>query len=111
MAPHSPDHTYESTAPIPVVLAIDVEPDGKPVRARESIRLSGLKATVSWLDELRPRLEAATGRPANFAWFVRMDPQIEQLAGRPTAVAELASSQLDRLRLKGDGIGLHTHAG
>lgn len=97
--------------PIPVVLAVDVEPDGKPAGRDDRVYLDGLATTISWLDGLRPRLEAATRRPANFAWFLRMDPQIETLMGRAAGVADLAAPQMDRLRQMGDGLGLHTHAG
>ena len=96
---------------IPVVLAVDVEPDGRPAGADDPIVVDGFHATVEWLEELRPRLEAATAQPVQFAWFVRMDPQIAQLGGRADAVALAVLPQLLELRRRGDGIGLHTHAG
>ena len=73
--------------------------------------VDGFHATVEWLETLRPRLEAATAQPVQFAWFVRMDPQIAQLSGRADAVAKAVLPQLLELRRRGDGIGLHTHAG
>lgn len=96
---------------IPAVLAIDIEPDGRPTTADHPIELGGFHATVEWLGELRPRLEAATSHPVQFAWFVRMDPQVAQLGGRADAVATAVLPQLLELRRRGDGIGLHTHAG
>ncbi len=114
MPEHPRGTAFEPIGPngsIPVVLAIDVEPDGKPHGRRDPIRVDGLAATVAWLDGLRPRLEAATGQPANVAWFVRMDPQIEAMGGHASAIVDLARPWLDRLVQRGDGIGLHTHGG
>ena len=93
---------------IPVVLAIDIEPDGRPAGADDPIVVDGFHATMEWLEELRPRLEAATAHPVRFAWFVRMDPQIAQLGGRADAVATAVMPQLMELRRRGDGIGIHT---
>jgi hypothetical protein len=96
---------------IPVVLAIDVEPDGKPAGADDPMVMDGFRATAEWLEALRPRLEAATGHPVGFAWFLRMDPQIETLGGRADALARAVLPELEELRRRGDGIGLHTHGG
>lgn len=94
-----------------MVLAIDVEPDGKPSSHDDPIVLDGFRATVEWLDELRPRLAAATGHPVQFAWFLRMDPQIASLGGSAEALAMAVLPELLELRRRGDGIGLHTHVG
>jgi hypothetical protein len=96
---------------VPVVLAIDIEPDGKPSSSDDPIVLDGFRATVEWLEELRPNLTRATGRPVHFAWFLRMDPQIESLGGTADALAVAVLPELMELRRRGDGIGLHTHAG
>ena len=97
---------------VPVVLAVDVEPDGKPGNpATDRIQLDGFRATAAFLENLRPRLEDVTGAPVNFSWFLRMDPQIETLAGRATALADLAARELESLAVRGDAFGLHTHAG
>jgi len=93
------------------VFGIDVEPDGKPTGARDAIGLDGFSACVAWLEDLRPRLEDATRRPVQFTWFLRMDPQIESLGGRPDALAVRVLPELERLRARGDTLGLHTHAG
>ena len=100
-----------SAAGIPVVLAIDVEPDGKPEGPHDPIRMDGFRATREWLEALRPRLEAATGRPVAFAWFLRMDSQLETMGGSADALARAVLPELQELRRRGDGIGLHTHAG
>ena len=94
-----------------MILAIDVEPDGKPRDASDGMQLAGLRATVAFLQHLRPRLEDATGAAVKFAWFLRMDPQIETLGGHATAVADRAAAEIESLARHGDGFGLHTHAG
>lgn len=96
---------------LPFVFGVDVEPDVRPTSATEAMGLDGFAACIDWLEELRPRFEDVTGRPVNFSWFIRMDPQIEAFGGRPDALALAAYPDLDRLRSRGDAIGLHTHAG
>lgn len=100
-----------SSGRIPVVLAVDVEPDGKPAGAHDPIVVDGFRATVEWLEQLRPRLAEASGHPVGFAWFLRMDPQIETLGGRADALARAVLPELRELQRRGDGIGLHTHLG
>jgi hypothetical protein len=73
--------------------------------------MDGFRATVRWLEELRPKLETATGQPVHYAWFLRMDPQIESLGGATDALARAVLPELMELRRRGDGIGLHTHFG
>jgi len=96
---------------VPIVFGVDVEPDIRPTGRREPIGLDGFAACIEWLEDLRPRLEDATGHPVRFTWFLRMDPQIEVLAGRADALAASALAELAWLRDRGDSLGLHTHAG
>ncbi|MGH2418669.1 MAG: hypothetical protein ACRDFY_10085, partial [Candidatus Limnocylindria bacterium] len=96
---------------VPIVFGVDVEPDVRPTTAKDSLGLDGFAACIGWLEELRPRFEDVTGRPVNYSWFLRMDPQIKVLGGSPEALAENAFAHLERLRGRGDTIGLHTHAG
>lgn len=100
-----------SSGNIPVVLAIDVEPDGKPEGSNAPILLDGFRATLEWLEDLRTHLAAATGGPVRYAWFLRMDPQIETMGGTADALARGVLPELADVRRRGDGIGLHTHAG
>jgi hypothetical protein len=96
---------------IPFVLAIDVEPDGRPARPGSGLPLDGIARTDTWLSALRPRLEDATGRPVSFAWYLRMDPQIAALAGSPGALVAAIRDRIDEWSARGDRLGLHTHAG
>ncbi len=73
--------------------------------------VDGFRATVAWLERLRPRLAEAAGAPVRFAWYLRMDPQITWLTGRPDGLARAIPDHIERLLLAGDTIGLHTHAG
>jgi len=98
-------------ASVPIVFGVDVEPDVRPTGARDAIGLEGFAACVAWLDDLRPRLEDATGREVSFTWFLRMDPQIEALGGQSAALAIRILPALERLRGLGDTLGLHTHCG
>jgi hypothetical protein len=101
----------DRSRPIPVVVAIDVEPDGRGSRPGSGVGLAGFHAVRARLEALRPRLETATGRAVGFAWFLRMDPQVELVAGRPDAIAIELRSSIAALRARGDGLGLHTHFG
>ncbi len=96
---------------MPIVFGVDVEPDSRTIVPGEPMGVDGFHACVAWLEDLRPRLEDATGRPVRFTWFFRMDPQIEALGGRPDALVMPLLPELDRLRARGDTIGLHTHMG
>jgi hypothetical protein len=98
-------------ARVPVVLAIDVEPDDRWPTTGVGVPLQGFLRTAAWLDELRGPLSDATGLPAAFTWYIRMDPQVERLAGRADAIVASARETFDRLAAAGDTFGLHTHAG
>jgi hypothetical protein len=96
---------------VPIVFGVDVEPDIRPTTATDPLGLDGFAACIEWLEELRPRFEDVTGRPVDYSWFVRMDPQMAVLGGRADSLAVGAFPDLERLRRRGDTIGLHTHAG
>jgi peptidoglycan/xylan/chitin deacetylase (PgdA/CDA1 family) len=95
---------------IPVILAIDVEPDEAEVPQARRLPWRGFEAMTSYARELRPRLAEASGAPVRFNWFLRMDAQIAEAYGSPTWVAETYRSEIDELLKAGDGFGLHPHA-
>jgi hypothetical protein len=97
-------------AGIPVVLAIDVEPDEAEVPLGRRLPWLGFETMTSYARKLRPRLAEASGAPVRFNWFLRMDAQIAHAYGSATWVAESYRSQLEELRDEGDEIGLHPHA-
>jgi hypothetical protein len=94
---------------LPIVLCIDVEPDGRTLDPDQPQGWDGFEEALKRLPAIRERLSSLTGRPANFSWFLRMDPQIEGVFGSAAWVVERWGSELDALRRQGDQLGLHTH--
>lgn len=96
-------------AKIPVILAIDVEPDPFHVRRDAPEPWLGYEAIHPYLLRLRERFEEATGSPVHYSWLFRMDPQIAESYGSPTWVADryanLVAHSLDR----GDEAASHVH--
>jgi hypothetical protein len=93
---------------IPVVLSVDVEPDGTGHDLTADGRWDGVAATRAWVDEIRERTTARTGRAARVSWFLRCDPQVEELFGR-TASVEADPQLVPTARDNGDELGLHVH--
>jgi hypothetical protein len=96
---------------IPIILAIDVEPDNRHDPPGSGVDITGLRRTIDVLSALRPRLEAATEGPVVLTWFVRMDPQVAAQGNAPDALLAAAPDLVDAIEAAGDVIGLHTHAG
>jgi hypothetical protein len=94
---------------IPVVVCIDVEPEGRAIDPDVRADWRGFESACDYFSALRPRLAAATRAPVHFSWFVRMDPQIERVYGSAAWAAIRYADPLRRLELAGDEIGLHTH--
>ena len=95
---------------LPIILCIDVEPDERQVDLHSERRWPGFEATFEFFNNLRPRLEEATGCSANFNWFLRMDPQVERVYGSASWVVQHYGPIIEQLERAGDEIGLHTHA-
>ena len=95
---------------IPVVLAIDVEPDDPEFRPGTMEPWLGFEACVELADELRDLLSRASHRDVRLTWFLRLDPQITHGYGSPTWPFEAYAPLIDRLRAAGDAIGVHPHA-
>jgi hypothetical protein len=99
----------ERSSKIPVILAVDVEPDPFLTRRDAPEPWLGYEALHPYLAALRERFEAATGSPVHYAWFFRMDPQVAETYGSPTwaadRYADLVKDSLDR----GDELGTHVH--
>ncbi|MCV2870444.1 hypothetical protein OEW28_17670 [Defluviimonas sp. WL0002] len=93
---------------VPVILAIDVEPDERVVRkTREG--WPGFPMLVELLMDRRARLQDATGRPVFFNWYLRLDPQIEIAFGDAGWVFDRYGELIDRVCSAGDSLGLHVH--
>ena len=94
---------------IPVIVCIDVEPDG-PVNGRD-VRpaWSGYEKSRDFFNGLRVRLASATGSQVHFSWFYRMDPQIADLYGSGAWPVTAYRAYADDFVARGDEAGLHTH--
>jgi hypothetical protein len=99
-----------SSNPLPIVLAIDVEPDPRRIPVRCSEPWSGFERLLGQIPRLRTQIAEATGRPAHFSWFLRADPQIEIAYGSARWGIDRYRAALDSLLAEGDEIGLHTHS-
>lgn len=94
---------------LPIVVSIDVEPDGRAIDPRSPGGWDGFNELLRVMPALRERVSAATGAPAAFTWCLRMDPQIEAGWGSATWVAEAYADELAGLEAEGDSLALHTH--
>src|ERR1051325_8054506 len=95
---------------IPVITCIDVEPDERSIAPNLQKDWTGFELTYEFFNQLRQRLEEATGSPAHFSWFFRMDPQIEHTYGTAAWVVRRYASLVEKIKSAGDALGLHIHA-
>lgn len=95
---------------IPIVLAIDCEPDLRSGPLDDPSPWNGLEQMIATVDTLRDRFARATGADARLAWGVRMDPQIATWYGSPTWGVERYGGFFASAARAGDAIGLHVHA-
>jgi hypothetical protein len=100
----------------PIVLAIDVEPDGRKTdRSREA--WEGTRRGLRHLEEFRLRMEAGTRRLVQLNWFLRTDPQIRITWGAADYVASACPELLKWITPSGaksnaqggDSAGIHPH--
>lgn len=94
---------------LPVVVCVDVEPDGRVVDPGAAGPWRSFERVVPWMQSLRDRLSEVTEAPAAFTWCLRMDPQIDEVWGSPTWAAETYGDVLAEVEASGDELGLHTH--
>lgn len=99
----------DTTTRIPVVLAIDVEPDEFFVDRDKPRPWSGFEFSHGYLKEMRARFEQVSGRPVHFYWSLRMDPQVATAYGSATWVADRYADMLEECRSAGDELGIHVH--
>ncbi|MEP7360057.1 MAG: hypothetical protein ABI744_00625 [Chloroflexota bacterium] len=95
---------------IPVVLAVDVEPDPGGGTWRDRQPWVGFEHWLEFAPRLRERLERASGAPVRFAWYVRCDPQIADVYGDAAWAADHYAGEFDALRAAGDELAIHPHA-
>jgi hypothetical protein len=94
---------------LPIVLLVDVEPDGRAFDPDDPGGWDGFEAILPQLPGLRERLGAATGAPVHFTWCLRMDPQVGDTWGSPAWVVDEYGEVLHGLAEMGDELALHTH--
>ena len=101
--------TAEQSGRRSIILAIDVEPDGR----RELDKDNGWKGSrdaIEHFRRLRGSLEEATAADVRFNWFLRADPQIAGTWGTADYVAEACPELVRMMENTGDGAGVHVHA-
>jgi len=92
-----------------IILAIDVEPDGRAELDKEN-GWKGSRDAVGEFAKLRDQLESATRNTVRFNWFLRADPQIERTWGSATYVADACPAVIRTIESSGDHAGVHVHA-
>ncbi|HUP83073.1 MAG TPA: hypothetical protein VM284_02670, partial [Candidatus Limnocylindria bacterium] len=95
---------------LPVVLAIDVEPEPGGGTWRDARPWRGFERWLEVMPVVRENLERLTGAPVRFSWFVRCDPQIAEVYGDAAWAADRYARGFDELRAAGDEFAIHPHA-
>ena len=106
---HAAGCIVRSPAQIPIVICIDVEPDGFFIDRDRPLPWHGYERSIEFFRGLRARAEAATGRPVHFNWFFRMDPQIAETYGAAAWGIHFYARATAELQACGDEIALHVH--
>lgn len=94
---------------IPIVLCIDVEPDGPGHLDPPAGPWAGFVGMHRWLAGLRGSIEDRTGHPAVFTWFLRMDPQVTEVSGSVRHGVDAHPAAMAGILERGDPLGLHVH--
>ena len=99
-----------SRRPLPLVFAVDLEPDQREVDNQDPSWKSAAEF-FKRLPELRERLNgiAGNGDPFVLTWLVRADPQIERTNGDTAYAFRHFLEELRTAVAAGDEIGLHVH--
>lgn len=95
---------------LPVVVAIDMEPDPRKVDPRDPAPWTGFEVLRAHLEGLRTSLAAATGSPVHWSWFVRVDEQVRIPWGSTSWALTRYERELESARARGDEVGAHVHA-
>lgn len=95
---------------IPVLVLIDVEPDGFFVDRTDRAPWIGFERSMDVMAELRDVLARRTGLAVHFTWLVRADAQIEEVYGSTGWAFDHYRRSFETLLAAGDEVGLHVHA-
>lgn len=99
-----------ASAPIPVVVGIDVEPDPRLTDPQRPEPWRGFERLYPFFMELRSQLASHSGTQPQFSWFFRLDPQVAGTYGDPAWPLKHYERQVAGLLAAGDEVGVHTHA-
>ena len=99
-----------SSEKIPVMMCIDVEPDGFFIDRNQPLPWKGYEGAYRYFSGLRSKLEEATDSPVHFNWFYRLDPQVAETYGSPEWPITNYPKFIDDFVKAGDEIGFHPHA-
>ena len=94
---------------IPILIAIDAEPDGVFISPTERVPWTGVEKSRTVVRKWREDLEQATGRAVHFIWLLRMDFQVEKVYGSSRWGVDRYGGFLEEMRRQGDEVGLHVH--
>ncbi len=94
---------------IPVIVCIDVEPDGPVADRTFQLPWHGYEKSRGFFNGMRPQLATVTGSSVHFSWFYRMDPQIAETYGSGTWPVTAYPGYVTDFEAQGDATGLHTH--
>jgi hypothetical protein len=95
---------------VPVLVLIDVEPEGFFVDRTARDPWSGFERAVPFMTELRASCVRETGSDAHFTWLVRSDAQIADTYGSAAWGLRHYRDAVATLLAAGDEVGAHVHA-
>lgn len=95
---------------VPVLLLIDVEPDGFFIDRNKKAPWSGFERAMEIIADIRHMLAQKTSRSAHFTWLVRADPQVAETYHSPAWAFEYYREALKEMVAAHDEVGLHVHA-
>ena len=95
---------------IPIILCIDVEPDGFFIDRTKPLPWLGYEATYEFFSKFRSRIADATKSPVHYSWYYRIDSQVEETYGSPDWPWTHYAQYTEDFVREGDEIGLHPHA-
>lgn len=94
---------------IPVILCIDVEPDGMFIDRTRKLPWIGYEKAYVFFKHIRRMIASGTDSEAHFSWFYRMDPQVSDTYGSGHWPVTHYAEYAKEFKKKGDELGLHTH--
>jgi hypothetical protein len=94
---------------VPIILCIDVEPDGMFIDRTRKVPWVGYEKAFVFFGHMRRIMASGTSSEVHLSWFYRMDPQVSETYGSGQWPVSHYSSFADELQKRGDAFGLHTH--